>query len=83
LISIADIAGLPESELAARTVRERMRPLDASHVISKDAPLLEALERVSQPSVGRLLVLEDGRLSGMITKTGLLRLLEIRQILKR
>jgi len=83
LISIAEIAGLPESELAARTVRERMRPLDASHVISKDAPLLEALERISPPSVGRLLVLEDGRLSGMITKTGLLRLLEIHQILKR
>jgi predicted transcriptional regulator len=83
LISIADLAGLPESELAARTVRERMRPLDASHVISKDAPLREALERISPPSVGRLLVLEDGRLSGMITKTGLLRLLEIRQILKR
>lgn len=82
LISIDDLAGLPESELAARTVRERMRPLDASHVISKDAPLLEALERISPPRVGRLLVLEDGRLSGMITKTGLQRLLEIHQILK-
>jgi len=83
LISIADLAGLPESELAARTVRDRMRPLDASRVISKEAPLLEALERLSPPNVGRLLVLEDGRLSGMITKTGLLRLLEIHQILKR
>ena len=83
LISIADLAGLPESELAALKVRDRMRSLDASLVISKDAPLLKALERLSAPNVGRLLVLEDGRLSGMITKTGLLRLLEIHQILKR
>ena len=83
LISIADLAGLPESELAARKVRDVMRSLDASRVISKDAPLLKALETLSSPSVGRLLVLEDGRLSGMITKTGLLRLLEIHQILKR
>jgi predicted transcriptional regulator len=60
-----------------------MRSLDASRVISKDSPLLKALETLSSPSVGRLLVLEDGRLLGMITKTGLLRLLEIHQILKR
>jgi predicted transcriptional regulator len=83
LISIADLAGLPESELAGRKVRDVMRSLDASRVISKDAPLLQALERLSPTSAGRLLVLEDGRLSGMITKTGLLRLLEIHQILKR
>jgi Zn-dependent protease/CBS domain-containing protein len=83
LISIADLAGLPESELAGRKVRDVMRSLDASRVISKDAPLLRALERLSPTSAGRLLVLEDGRLSGMITKTGLLRLLEIHQILKR
>jgi predicted transcriptional regulator len=60
-----------------------MRPLDTSRVISKEARLLEALERLSPPSVGRLLILEDGRLAGMITKTGLLRLLEIHQVLKR
>jgi len=83
LISIDDLAGVPESERSERTVRDRMRPLDASWIISKEAPLLEALERLSPGSVGRLLVLEDGRLSGMVTKTGLLRLLEIHQILKR
>jgi CBS domain-containing protein len=83
LISIEDLAGIPDSELAGRKVHERMRAVDASSVISKDAPLLEALERLSPPGVGRLLVLEDGRLSGMITKTGLLRLLEIHQVLKR
>src|SRR3972149_3044966 len=83
LISIDDLAGVPESERSARTGRDRMRPLDASWIISKEAPLLEALERLSPGSVGRLLVLEDGRLSGMVTKTGLLRLLEIHQILKR
>jgi predicted transcriptional regulator len=81
LISIAELAGLPESELAARKVRDAMRSLDASHVISKEAPLLQALERLSAPNLGRLLVLEDGKLTGMITKTGLVRLLEIRQIL--
>jgi Zn-dependent protease/predicted transcriptional regulator len=82
LISIVDLAGLPEPELATLTVRDRMHALDGSRVISKDAHLLEALERLSLPGAGRLLVLEDGKLSGMITKTGLLRLLEMYQILK-
>jgi Zn-dependent protease len=83
LISVSDLAGLPESELGARRVRAVMRSLDASQVISREAPLMEALERLSPPGVGRLLILEGGRVSGMITKTGLLRLLEIRRILKR
>jgi Zn-dependent protease len=81
LISIAELAGLAESELAARKVRDVMRPLDSSLVISKEAPLLQALERLSAPRAGRLLILEDGTLAGMITKTGLVRLLEMRQIL--
>jgi predicted transcriptional regulator len=83
LISVADLARFPESELAARSVRAAMRPLDPSQVISKEAPLMEALERMSPSGAGRLLILEGDRISGMITKTGLLRLLEIRQILKR
>jgi Zn-dependent protease len=83
LISIVDLADASEESLAALTVRDRMRPLDAPWIISKDALLLQALERLSLPGVGRLLVLEDGKLSGMITKTGLLRLLEMRQILGR
>jgi Zn-dependent protease len=82
LISVGDLTGLPETELAARTVGKLMHPLDASRVISKEAPLLEALERMSRPGVGRLVILEGDRISGMVTKTGLLRLLEIRQILK-
>jgi predicted transcriptional regulator len=83
LISVADLARFPESELAAHSVRAAMRPLDASQVISKEAPLMEALERMSPSGAGRLLILEGDRISGMITKTGLLRLLEIHQILKR
>jgi predicted transcriptional regulator len=81
LVSVEDLAGLPESELAARRVRDVMRPLDPSQVISKEAPLLQALERLSAPRAGRLLILDDGKLAGMITKTGLVRLLEMRQIL--
>jgi Zn-dependent protease len=83
LLSVADIAGLPQSERASRLVRDVMRPLDASSVISKDASLLEALERLSPPGLGRLVVLEEGRLRGFITKTGLIRLLELRWVLGR
>lgn len=83
LVSVNDVAGLPVSERAARRVREVMRPLDASRVISKDASLLEALEKLSPPGVGRLVVVENGKLIGLVTKTGLVRLLEVRRVLGR
>jgi Zn-dependent protease/CBS domain-containing protein len=82
LISVGDLTRVSEAELGGRKVGDAMHPLDASRVISKEAPLLEALERMSRPEVGRLVILEGDRISGMVTKTGLLRLLEIRQILR-
>lgn len=83
LVSVNDIAGLAETERVGRRVRDVMHPLDPSRVISKDASLLEALEKISPAGVGRLVVLEDGRLRGLITKTGLMRLLEVRRVLGR
>ena len=71
----------PASQAFLRALRAAIRTFESAGVVV--CSLLEALERLSPPGVGRLLVLEDGRLSGMITKNGLLRLLEIHQILKR
>ncbi len=83
IVSVNDIAGLPASERDGRRVRDVMRPLEPSRVISKDASLLEALEKLAAPGVGRLVVLDDGKFRGMITKTGLMRLLEVRRVLGR
>jgi Zn-dependent protease len=83
VLSVRELAGVPAEERSGTSVGAVMAPLDASNTIARDATLLEALEKLSPLSVGRLLVVEDGRLAGMVTKTGLVRLLEIRKILGR
>ncbi|MDA8387280.1 MAG: site-2 protease family protein [Nitrospiraceae bacterium] len=79
LVSLADIRGIPEGVLPARTVREVMTPLNDQIVISPDIPLSQALPRMRQD--GRLLVMAGGRFLGLITKTGLMRFLEVKRVL--
>jgi Zn-dependent protease len=83
VLSIREIASLPEEELSRTSVGAVMKPLDSRNTISRSATLLEAMEKLSPLNVGRLLVLEDEKLAGMITKTGLVRLLEVRRVLGR
>ena len=81
VVSVSSLQGVPETERAARTVSQVMHPLEPSRTIGREAPLLEALEKMAAPDVGRLLVVDDGRLEGLVTKTGLVRLLEMQKVL--
>jgi predicted transcriptional regulator len=83
VLSIQEIASVPAEELSRTSVGAVMKPLDSGNTISRSATLLEAMEKLSPLSVGRLLVVEEDELSGMITKTGLVRLLEMRRVLGR
>ena len=80
LVSLADIRGIPENVLPAKTVQEVMTPLNDDIVISPETPLSQAFARMRQD--GRLLVMAGGRFLGLITKTGLMRFLEIKKILE-
>lgn len=83
IVSLGDIRDVPEEEQRSRTVGQVMTPIDSHMIITPEVSLAEALKIMSQRDMGRLLVMQNGRMIGMITKTGLLRLLEIKQILKR
>jgi Zn-dependent protease/CBS domain-containing protein len=82
VVSLNAVRQVPESERTAITVAQIMRPLSGHITIAPQAPLSEALTKMIQEDTGRLLVLQDGTLHGLITKTGLLRFLEIKQILE-
>jgi len=81
LVSIANLSPALERDRPRRTVREIMVPLTDACLIAPEASLNEAIRKMSLGGLGRLLVLRDQRLAGMITKTGLLRMLEMRRIL--
>ena len=83
MVSIAGVKDVPENEQADKTVAEIMTPLSGEMTIQPQTPLPDALKKLSQSNLGRLLVMRGDEMVGMITKTGLLRLLEIRQVLAK
>lgn len=78
LLSLAEVRQCPPEERSRRTVRDIMRPLDESIRVRADTPVSEALRRMSESGNGRLLVMTDSRLDGLITRDRVMRFLQVR-----
>jgi Zn-dependent protease len=60
------------------TIDEVKLPLDRLRVVTPETPVSEALEMMSREDVNQLPVVRDGRIEGVITRGGVLRLLQTR-----
>jgi hypothetical protein len=58
-----------------------MRPLSDDLRVSPELPLTDAMKKLGAAPGGRLLVLRGEELTGMLTKSGLGRFIEIRHML--
>ncbi len=81
VIAVTHLKNLPRDAWPSTSVGERMTPLSPQLVVSPETPLSEALRQLALADSGRLLVVQDGRLVGMLTKSGLLRFIELRRVL--
>ena len=82
VVSVAAVGRLPREEYDQRQVAEIMTPLSPDLLIDAKASLADALMKMSREEQDRLLVLSGGRLAGLVTKTGLLRFVQIKQVLE-
>lgn len=76
LISLKMVRACPPEERGTRRVAEIMHPIDDSVRIPPSASVSEALHHMVEGDVGRLLVMEDGRCLGLITRAGIVRYLQ-------
>jgi CBS domain-containing protein len=76
IISLPDVKDLSVNEQDSRTVGEVMSAINDAMVVAPETPVSEALQRMSEENIARLLVMDDGRMVGMFTHTGVLRYLE-------
>lgn len=84
LISIDRVREVAPEKRSSTRVGERLEPLEPSRCIEPGSSLSDAFERMSRTGERRLLVMEEGnRLVGLLTWTGLVRFLELRQVLGR
>lgn len=83
VISLAHIKTIPDKERGEKTVHEVMIPLGDQIRITPDASLAEALQKMAHEETGRLIVMQNGKMAGLLTHTGVLRVLEVRQVLQK
>jgi Zn-dependent protease len=77
LLPFRSVAEVPRGEWDGRSVRDAMLPLEDVPQLTEEDDLVDALAKLGSSGVGRGLVLEDGRLAGLLSLTDLSRALEI------
>lgn len=82
LLRLKDLARIPAERQGRVTVQDLMVPLTADIAVGPGRPVLETLERMAHTGRMRLLVVEDGRLAGLLTLSALARQLRAREQLR-
>ncbi len=75
IVTLSDARGVDEVERDAFTVEDVMTT--ELETIAPDAEAMEALNRMQQEGIGRLLVVEGGELVGLISRTDLMTALNV------
>ncbi|MBW1991633.1 MAG: site-2 protease family protein [Deltaproteobacteria bacterium] len=82
VVSLTAVKSIPRDRQPYTLVRDILTPLKDTMLIEQEASLADALVKMSREGEERLLVMSNGQLLGMVTKTGLLRFIQIRQVLE-
>lgn len=82
IITPRDVSNISRDRWDETTVREAMRPLQELHVIAPDTPVLDALKLMARNDVNQLPVVANGTLQGMVSRSQLVQLLQVRSVLQ-
>jgi Zn-dependent protease len=78
LVSLGDVKKVSPTDYDRLTVREVMTPLSERLTIAPEEDVSIAFQRMAEEELGRLVVIERGRMLGLVTKTGLSRFLQMK-----
>jgi CBS domain-containing protein len=82
LITPRDVGKIPRDRWDVTTVREAMRPLEELHIVTPDTPVLDALKLVARNDVNQLPVVVNGTLQGIVSRSQLVQLMQVRSVLQ-
>ncbi len=78
LVALGDVKRVAPEDYDRVTVREVMVPLSERLTIAPEEDVSAAFQRMAEEELGRLVVMERGRMLGLVTKTGLSRFLQMK-----
>ena len=79
VVTVQDVQALPSALWSWRRVREIMRPASAAICIPPDWSVMQAMERMIQCGLDRLVVMENGAIVGLITRSAIVQFLQRHQ----
>ncbi|HTS05211.1 MAG TPA: site-2 protease family protein [Candidatus Eisenbacteria bacterium] len=82
IVTPRDVSKIPRDRWESTTVREAMRPLQQLQIITSDTPVLDALKLMARNDVNQLPVVADGILQGMVSRSQVVQLLQVRSVLQ-
>jgi Zn-dependent protease/predicted transcriptional regulator len=81
LVTLHDVQKAPAARRLTTPTREIMTPLSDALAVDPDTPVVDALNRMLSTQAARLLVLDRGRLVGLITVNGIVHLAQVKSAL--
>lgn len=78
VITLHDVKEIPRENWSTTTVWEAMDPLDERLKISPGEDAVQALMQMAKEEVGHLLVVEDDRLVGLVTRADIIKLIKVK-----
>lgn len=73
VVTLAQVRECPASERTSRRISEVMQPADRTIEIAPGAGVIDAIRQMAAADIGRLLVVDQGKLVGLVTRTGVTR----------
>jgi predicted transcriptional regulator len=77
LVTVADVQAIPVARWASIRIDEIMRPADDQLIVSPALSTMQAVDRMIQQEVERLIVVENGLVVGLITRAAIAHFAEI------
>lgn len=78
IVTLHDIKDVPRPDWPAVTAGEIIEPIDDSMMVNEGEPAIKALLKMANEGAGHLLVSNEGRLVGLVTKTDILGIIRVR-----
>ena len=78
LVALGDVKRVAPEDYDRVPVREVMAPLAERLTIAPEEDISVAFQRMAEEDLGRLIVMQRGRMLGLVTKTGLSRFLQMK-----
>ncbi len=82
LITLRDVSRIPRDRWGQATVSEAMRPQTELRTVSPDSPVLDALKIMVRNDINQLPVVDHGALQGIVSRSQIMQLLQIRDALR-